>query len=152
MEDAPSYKQKAFAYITRGASAGQEILLLAHPDHPDAGIQVPAGTMRDGEPVLEAALREAGEETGLRDLTVVGALGTAEFDARPFGRNEVHLRHFVHVRCGDATEDRWEHWEEFPDDEPGGQVRFELYWARLGDEVGELIGDHGALLGQLIAG
>ncbi len=152
MDDAPAYKQKAFAYITRRAGAEREILLLAHPDHPEAGIQVPAGTMTDGEPVLAAVLREASEETGLRDLTVTRLLGTAEFDARPFGRNEVHLRHFAHVECADETPTRWEHWEEFPDDEPGGRVRFELYWAPLDERVPDLIADHGALLGALLAG
>jgi ADP-ribose pyrophosphatase YjhB (NUDIX family) len=152
MEAAPSYKQKAFAYITRGVGGEREILLLAHPDHPEAGIQVPAGTMLAAEPVLEAVLREASEETGLKDLTVARVLGTVEFDARPFGRNEVHLRHFVHLRCGDEREDRWEHWEEFPDDEPGGRVRFELYWARLDEGMPELIAGHGAFLGALLAG
>lgn len=152
MDDAPPYKQKAFAYITRGAGVDREILLLAHPDHPEAGIQVPAGTMKEREPVLEAVLREAAEETGLRDLTVVRVLGTAEFDARPFGRNEVHLRHFAHLECGDATADRWEHWEEFPDDEPGGRVRFELYWVPLDGRVPALIADHGAMLAALMAG
>ncbi len=152
MDDAPAYKQKAFAYITRGAGSERDILLLAHPNHPEAGIQVPAGTMTPGEPVLEAALREASEETGLRDLTVARVLGTIEFDVRPFGRNEIHLRHFVHLECGDETADRWEHWEEFPDDEPGGRVRFELYWSPLDHRVPALIADHGALLGTLMAG
>lgn len=152
MDDAPSYKQKAFAYVTRGAGAGRQILLLAHPDHPEAGIQVPAGTMMPGEPVLDAVLREAAEETGLRELTLTRLLGTSEFDARPLGRNEIHLRHFAHVECRDQTPDRWEHWEEFPDDEPGGRVRFELFWAPLDEGISDLIADHGALLGALIAG
>ena len=69
-------KRKAFAVITRGDGDGREVLLLFHPDHPEAGIQLPAGTMRDGEEPLAAVLREATEETGLTHLSVVGTLVT----------------------------------------------------------------------------
>ncbi|MCO6502731.1 MAG: NUDIX domain-containing protein [Acidimicrobiales bacterium] len=47
--------RKALAYVT----AGTRLLLLVHPDHPEAGIQVPAGTIRSGEEPGDAALREA---------------------------------------------------------------------------------------------
>lgn len=53
------------------------------------GVQVPAGTVQDGEALGAAAIREAGEETGLDGLTLVRYLGTADYDVRP-GRNEVH--------------------------------------------------------------
>ncbi|MCA1720398.1 MAG: NUDIX domain-containing protein [Actinobacteria bacterium] len=85
----PPRVRKAFAYITRGDC----LLVFHHRDVPleEAGVQVPAGTVRDDEPLAAAALREAVEETGLEDLTFVRYLGTSDYDVRP-GRNEVHER------------------------------------------------------------
>jgi 8-oxo-dGTP pyrophosphatase MutT (NUDIX family) len=54
------------AYITRNTGEGvTELLVFDHLDFPEAGTQVPAGTV-DGDESIEAALlREAEEETGL---------------------------------------------------------------------------------------
>ncbi|MBA2247495.1 MAG: NUDIX domain-containing protein, partial [Chloroflexia bacterium] len=68
-------KRKAFAYITSGPTSGptsgHRLLVFSHPLSPEAGIQVPAGTIDDGETPEEAVLREASQETGLPSLTVV---------------------------------------------------------------------------------
>ncbi len=37
--------KKVFAYITRG----DKLLVFRHADFPEAGIQVPAGTAKEGE-------------------------------------------------------------------------------------------------------
>lgn len=50
----------------------QQILLFRHPN---AGVQIPAGTVESNELVRQAALREAREETGLADLRIVKRLG-----------------------------------------------------------------------------
>lgn len=138
-------KRKVFAYIT----SGRCLLLLAHPDHPEAGLQIPAGTMRPGELVVTAALREANEETGLAGLEVVGVLGKRTFDMRPFGRNEIHHRTFVHLTCLDATPASWEHWERDPEGQPGEEIRFRLFWAALDDPLPELIAGHDAAMSDL---
>ena len=41
----PTLKQKALVYITWG----DKLLVFSHPDFPEAGIQVPAGTIEPGE-------------------------------------------------------------------------------------------------------
>jgi 8-oxo-dGTP pyrophosphatase MutT (NUDIX family) len=146
-----SIKRKAFAVITRGSGSTREVLLLLHPDHPDAGIQLPAGTMRPGEDPVAAATREAGEETGLTQLGLVDILGEAMFDARPWGRHELHHRTFVHFVCHQPTPPAWEHWEEDPDDLPGERIRFELRWFPLDDWLPPLLGDHGVGLRLLSA-
>lgn len=56
--------RKAIAYITQG----DRLLVFRQPQYPEAGIQVPGGTIEDGESADEAALREAREETGLAEL------------------------------------------------------------------------------------
>lgn len=139
-------KRKAFAYITNG----DRLLVFEHPDFPDAGIQVPAGTMRDGEEPEAAVLREAYEETGLEALVIAGFLGVHRRDMSDVGRQEIHERHFYHLRHEGETPPEWLHWESDPDG--GGEpIRFRFYWVRLPDEVPELIAGHGQFLPELIA-
>jgi 8-oxo-dGTP pyrophosphatase MutT (NUDIX family) len=63
--------EKVTSFITRDKGRGPEILLF---EHPYAGIQIPAGTVEADETPEEAALREAGEETNLTDLSIVRRL------------------------------------------------------------------------------
>ena len=77
-------RQRVYAYSTH---AGR-FLVFEHPDHPDAGIQVPAGTVKSGESPNEAVLREAREETGLSGLNKAHCLGSFEHDVREFGVEE----------------------------------------------------------------
>lgn len=148
----PSPKRKAFAYVTHLHPVhGHRLLVFSHPHAPEAGIQVPAGTIGPDESSEAAALREAHEETGLADLHLVGFLGEQTFDLTPFGRDEIHQRHFFHLHhLGDPPE-VWRHHE--PDPETGGDVRplFELFWARLPAGVPDLIADHGIMLPMLLA-
>ncbi len=67
--------QKVTALIMRETRAGRQLLLFRHPN---AGIQIPAGTMEEGEEPDAAALREGREESGLSALAVVRHLGTDE--------------------------------------------------------------------------
>jgi ADP-ribose pyrophosphatase YjhB (NUDIX family) len=66
---------KVTALIVREAPAGRQVLLFRHPS---AGVQVPAGTVEEGEDLEAAALREGQEESGVRDLRVVRRLATLE--------------------------------------------------------------------------
>ena len=50
-------KHKVLAYITHG----ERLLIFSHPDCPEAGLQVPAGTLEPGEDPAEGAMREAWE-------------------------------------------------------------------------------------------
>ena len=143
----PVVKRKAFAYITRG----NELLVFSHPYSPDAGIQVPAGTMRDGERPEDAVMREAREETGLDCLLLARFLGEQRRDMSDFGRDEVHHRYFFQLHCCGEAPDTWRNYE--PDPSDGGEMPlFEFLWARLPDGVPELIADHGALLALLQTG
>ena len=67
--------EKVTAFVTRNSEDGHDLLLF---EHPNAGIQIPAGTVEDNETPEEAAIREATEETGLKSLSISGYLGYAE--------------------------------------------------------------------------
>src|ERR1041385_3929823 len=60
-----SLAEKVTAFVTRSSPQGTQILLF---EHPNAGIQLPAGTVEADEPHASAAAREATEEPGLLDL------------------------------------------------------------------------------------
>jgi 8-oxo-dGTP pyrophosphatase MutT (NUDIX family) len=140
--------EKAFAYITRG----EDLLVFRHPGSPEAGIQVPAGTIRPGESPSEAALREASEETGLQRLVLVGPLGTADFDMSPFGKAELHRRHFFHLELMTSAPTTWQHHERDPSDGSTQPILFEFFWTRLPNGVPPLIAGHGAFLEELAVG
>ncbi len=71
MKKAPP-AEKVTIFVMGERAGAAEILFLYHPH---AGIQLPAGTVEVGESAMEAALREAQEETGLQGLVWGGMLG-----------------------------------------------------------------------------
>lgn len=150
----PIRRRKAFAYVTSlttsGTTSGQRLLVFSHPLSPEAGIQVPAGTMRDDESPPVAVLREAREETGLTALTLVTQLGRREFDARSFGRDEIHDRWFFHLTCDEETPDRWRHGEYDPSDGSGDVIPFDFFWADLPHGVPPLMAGHECFLPALV--
>jgi 8-oxo-dGTP diphosphatase len=105
-------KRKAFAYIAHG----QRLLVFSHPLAPDAGIQVPAGTMRDDEHSEDAVMREASEETGLTDLVLVRFLGERVRNITDFCHDEMHYRYFYHLPCASEPPERWRNFEPDPAD------------------------------------
>ena len=46
-------RHRAYAYVTKG----RRLLLFTHPEAPEAGIPVPAGTIEAGESPAEAVMR-----------------------------------------------------------------------------------------------
>jgi ADP-ribose pyrophosphatase YjhB (NUDIX family) len=140
-------KQKVFAYITHQ----ERLLVFKQPDFPEAGIQVPAGTVEVGEQLENAVLREAFEETGLANLMLDCFLGQQTRDMSDFGLNEVHHRSFYHLGCSEDPPTRWQHEESHPST---GAVQeaivFELFWIPLSDSNSPLIADYGIMLPRLL--
>lgn len=128
---------KAFIYLIRSP---RELLILAHPDHPEAGLQIPAGTIKAGESPYDAACRELVEETGLQDFKIEKCLGETLFDMHRFGKAELHRRFFFQASLiGDAPQ-RWLHYEASDGLNP---IVFEFFWWNLEPGFPDLIAGHG---------
>jgi len=136
--------RKVMAYVTHE----KRLLVFTHPDFPEAGIQIPAGTVEPGESSNCAVMREAFEETGLTCLERVRFLGECNYDISDFGRNEIQHRRFYHLICTERPQDRWQHAET-----SGGKheaIIFEFFWAALPSDVPDLIAGHGDMLPELV--
>ncbi len=132
--------EKVAAYVTRS----NHLLVFRHVNS-DAGIQVPAGTLEPDESPDDGVLREAQEETGLEGLTIRRFLGTRDHDMSPYGKAELHRRHYYHLEYRGDTPSTWRHFElgEFK------PIEFELFWVRLPDDVPELAAAQGDFLAEL---
>jgi ADP-ribose pyrophosphatase YjhB (NUDIX family) len=140
----PTRKHKVLAYITDA----DRLLVFSHPGHPEAGIQVPGGTVREGEMPEDAVLREASEETGLPGLRLEAHLG--DFDQAAPERDEIWTRHCYHLTCEGTVPERWGHDETDPDDGTPGPIAFEFFWVDLPDGVPELAAGHEVMLPRLL--
>lgn len=133
---------KVVAYVVSKA----RLLVFVHPLHPDAGLQVPAGTVVPGETFKAAVLRELHEETGLDRFGEPEYLGTSLFDMAPFGRAEMHRRHFFRVPLLQEAPDRWRHFETSGGTE--APELFEFRWVPL-EAVPPLAADQGSFIESL---
>jgi len=135
---------KALCYIVRDG----ELLVFRHRDYPEAGLQVPAGTLHPDEPPAVGALREAEEETGRSGFRIARALGSADYEFRNtapgFLRHEIHERHFFLLEPPGGLPDRWSHLAE----EGNGDFWFEFSWMPLVPEL-LLAADQHAYLARL---
>jgi ADP-ribose pyrophosphatase YjhB (NUDIX family) len=134
---------KVVGYVTQG----DRLLVFGHPNSPSAGIQVPAGTVETGESLNDAVIHEVREETGLSNVSILSFLGAREYDMSPFGKAEVHRRHFYQVLFLGEAPSTCVHYET-----SGGRsepIAFEFFWAELPDRVPELIAGQGELLSSL---
>lgn len=137
---------KVFAYVTHR----QRLLVFVHPRHPEAGIQVPAGTLDIGESPEAGILREVREETGLTDLAMGQFLGEQTRDMTDYGHAEIHLRRFYHVLCTCEPPDTWRYFEQYPSRSPGEAIPFDFFWVPLPHGVPRLVADHGVMVPRLI--
>ena len=137
-------KRKVYAYITHG----KRLLVFSHPDSTGAGIQVPGGTVEDGETPADAVMREAAEETGLTGLHLDRVLGETEVWIPELRQS--HRRTYYHLTCTSVPVERWYHAEMDPSDGSPGPIRFEFYWVALPGGVPELNGGLDQMLPELM--
>jgi 8-oxo-dGTP pyrophosphatase MutT (NUDIX family) len=134
---------KALCYIVRDG----RLLVFRHVDYDleKVGIQVPAGSIRQGESPEEAAVREAREETGLSQFSVVRKLGEITYDISPY-RYEIQHRHVFQLQVHEPTQQRWPSHELHDDRLP--PTRLECFWIPLRN-AHILQAGQGALIGAI---
>ncbi len=136
--------EKVLAYVTRG----DELLAFRHRDFPEAGLQVPAGTVEDGESPEAAVLRELYEESGLADVEIVRRLGRYRYDRAP-DHEEIHDRHIYHLKLVGQAPSTWLHYETNGGSKVGPPIAFNLFWMKLDDPALDLAAGQGDLLWKL---
>ena len=141
-------RQKVYGYILRSTRAGSQLLVFQHVDFPEAGIQVPGGTVEPGEAPIDAALREAQEETGMNGLAIHQALGTVWRDMRGLGVQEVHHRRYYQMRCPEQVQETWIANEETPSDGSEGPIALRFFWVSL-ESVPVLLGGMDEMLAKV---
>ncbi len=111
-------KHKVVAYITRG----RELLVFEHEGMPEAGVQVPAGTVEPDEPLEAALWREVAEESGLtrEQLTFRRWLGDSPHPSYDL------IRHYAWLTIGSDAPNHWVH-RVHGDGEDNG-LRFVYRW------------------------
>ncbi|MBO1579413.1 NUDIX domain-containing protein [Bacillus sp. XF8] len=101
------YKKKVYAYITREKEGVTQLLVFTHRDMPEAGIQVPGGTVDEGEKLEAAVLREVLEESGIRHLCIERFIDDYIIYVKE--KQEYQKRHFFHISLLTDVKDMWEH-------------------------------------------
>ena len=136
---------KVLAYITRLAATGKrELLVFDHRDDPDAGTQVPAGTVDEGESIEDALHREIEEETGLQGCIIASKLAVYDWQ-HPISGN-THERHVYHLAAPEGTSDTWAWIETDGGQKPEHEGYLFLFrWVPLDEEM-DLAGNQGAFL------
>jgi 8-oxo-dGTP pyrophosphatase MutT (NUDIX family) len=95
-------KKRVVVYVEREDG----LLVFDHRDDPDAGTQVPAGGVHRDEGLIEAAIREVREETGVRLDTELTLLGTHE---HLDGLGQSALSHFFRADAPEGLPRLWQH-------------------------------------------
>ena len=111
---------KAYGFVLRGEGAARELLVFEHAGLPDAGLQVPGGTVEAGETPIEAVAREVLEESG---LPLEGWRAVASFNDGP------QCWHCFAVAPAMPLPDAWRCEPLGPERAQG--LRFEYRWIAL---------------------
>ncbi|MEL6651903.1 MAG: NUDIX domain-containing protein [Bacteroidota bacterium] len=121
-------KTKVLAYLTRQQHGKRQLLIFSHRDFPEAGLQVPGGSVEPDEDLQTAVLREVAEESGLTEFSSIAHLGERFFVAHDKG--EIHQRHFFHLMINGQSPDRFLHHVSAGEADQG--LAFQYEWFDLG--------------------
>ncbi|HEX2144759.1 MAG TPA: NUDIX domain-containing protein [Glycomyces sp.] len=118
------FRQRASAYVLRNSAAkGLEVLVMLHRDSREAGVQIPGGGAHAHETLGETAVREAMEETGVRELVFAEVLSSKLMRISRGGGLQVNT--YSWLRTGDAR-DAWDHTVVSADEDNGLRMRCEF--------------------------
>ncbi len=127
---------KVIAYITRQRGSETQLLVFEHVDFPEAGVQVPKGTVEPGEAIEHAARREVCEETGLTQLDGLCYIGAMIQPPLAVGGESEEWNFFAMTVDGNVA-DEWIHHVGGKGEDEG--MRFHYFWLPLNPSL-ELAG------------
>ena len=123
---------KVLAYIIREhQEQGFQLLVFDHRDFPEAGIQIPAGTIEENEPVEQALHREIREESGLSNCRMIKSLGM--FENHFPTPNDLRFQHIFLLMAPDYLPESWDHRITGPGGDAG--LVFSYYWITLSANI-----------------
>jgi len=137
-------KQKVLAYITRKSRGGVELLVFEHVGIPEAGVQVPAGTIENEEVPIEALKRELREESGIEVHEVPRFLG--QFRYFRADRDEQQLRYVFHILKSDLP-DHWDHKVTGKGEDE--DLIFRYFWINVSEAALKLAGNLGNYISHI---
>lgn len=132
---------KVMIYILN--STGDSVLAFTQKYSPEAGVQVPAGTIELDENPKEAAYREFAEETGLEIEIKLELFAITYFDMYEY-KDELHLRHwYIGFADNVLSKSNWDYVEQREADE--SDIYYKYFWHPI-KQSNDLIAGHGDLL------
>ena len=137
-----THKKKVLAYITRGS----QLLVFRHTQFPEAGLQVPAGTVEENESPEKAVLRETEEETGQKDFRILAYLGESFWKYEIDGKHFTEKRYFYHLLPPEGLPETWLAYEWSPSDGSPAPIEFEYFWIETQEADGKLSGQQDEFL------
>lgn len=138
-------KVKVIAYITKREKGKRKLLVNLHRDFPDAGLQVPSGTVEENESIEEALFREVYEETGIKSVILIGKLHEYIYFYSP--RNEYHYRHIYHMEVQNCPQ-QFTHIVKSADEDDG--IVLEYFWMDINEAREKLAVNQGDFLHLLL--
>jgi 8-oxo-dGTP diphosphatase len=120
-------KHKVLALITRQQAGQTQVLVFDHRDFPDAGTQIPAGTVDVGETYEAALWRELYEEAGLTAAQLALESRLASHLHPDWGQVGI-AEHLYHLTA-DHLPETWSHTVQGEGEDMG--MVFNYYWLPL---------------------
>ena len=136
---------KVLSYITRNKNAQPQLLVFEHESIPEAGIQVPAGTVDKDELLEEAILREVEEEVGLQDVKIKCKLISLNYFHKK--RKKYHQRNYFWLETKEHLPDIFTH--KVTAGEEDKNMKFKFFWISIAEAEKNLADDQGQALGLL---
>lgn len=138
-------KKKVLIYITRTKNERTELLVFKHRDFPDAGIQVPAGSVEGDEEIEDAAIRETQEESGI-SINSPNFVGAYRWFRQDTG--ELQERNVFHFHLTES-DDVWTHKVTGSVEDEDQDLIFNFYWIPINEGPNVLSAQQGIYLAEL---